>query len=333
MHESYRVAVVGATGAVGNTMLQILEERGFPIASLKLLASHRSAGEILSFKDAPIIVEELTHDSFGDVDVVFSSAGGAVSREFIPTAVEKGALVIDNTSAFRMDPDTPLVVPEVNMDAARTHNGLIANPNCSTIQMMVALKPIYDAVGIKRIVVSTYQSVSGKSGRAVIELVQQTKDALEGVPVTLDKFPHQMAFNVAFDWPFLDSGDNEEEVKMINETRKILADDTIGVSATTVRVPVFYAHSESINLETHGKLTAAEARECLATAPGVKLVDDPSNQQYPLAIDAAGKDDVYVGRIRDDASIENGLNLWVVADNLRKGAALNAIQIAENLLL
>ena len=333
MHESYRVAVVGATGAVGNTMLQILEERGFPIASLKLLASHRSAGEILSFKDAPIIVEELTHDSFEDVDVVFSSAGGSVSREFIPTAVEKGALVIDNTSAFRMDPDTPLVVPEVNMDAARTHSGLIANPNCSTIQMMVALKPIYDAVGIKRIVVSTYQSVSGKSGRAVIELVQQTKDALEGVPVTLDKFPHQMAFNVAFDWPFLDSGDNEEEVKMINETRKILADDTIGVSATTVRVPVFYAHSESINVETHGKLTAAEARACLATAPGVKLVDDPSNQQYPLATDAAGKDDVYVGRIREDASIENGLNLWVVADNLRKGAALNAIQIAENLLL
>ncbi len=333
MHESYRVAVVGATGAVGNTMLQILEERGFPIASVKLLASHRSAGEILSFKDAPIIVEELTHDSFEDVDVVFSSAGASVSREFMPTAVEKGALVIDNTSAFRMDPATPLVVPEVNMDAAERHNGLIANPNCSTIQMMVALKPIYDAVGIKRIVVSTYQSVSGKSGRAVIELVQQTKDALEGIPVTLDKFPHQMAFNVAFDWPFLDSGDNEEEVKMINETRKILEDDTIGVSATTVRVPVFYAHSESINVQTHRKLTAAEARECFAAAPGVKLVDDPSNQQYPLAIEAAGKDDVYVGRIRDDASIENGLNLWVVADNLRKGAALNAIQIAENLLL
>lgn len=219
------------------------------------------------------------------------------------------------------------------MDAAHTHNGLIANPNCSTIQMMVALKPIYDAVGIKRIVVSTYQSVSGKSGRAVMELVEQTKDALQGIPVTLDKFPHQMAFNVAFDWPFLDSGDNEEEVKMINETRKILKDDTIGVSATTVRVPVFFAHSESINVETHKKLTAAEARECLAAAPGVKLVDDPSNQQYPLAVDAAGKDDVYVGRIRDDASIENGLNLWVVADNLRKGAALNTIQIAENLLL
>ena len=332
MSESYRVAVVGATGAVGNTILQILEERSFPVAFLKLLASHRSAGEILSFKDDPIIVEELTHDSFDDVDIVFSSAGASVSREFIPTAIKKGALVIDNTSAFRMDAGTPLIVPEVNMDAARTHNGLIANPNCSTIQMMVALKPIYDSVGIKRIVVSTYQSVSGKSGRAVMELVQQTTEALGGKPITLEKFPHQMAFNVAFDWPFLDSGDTEEEVKMINETRKILADDTIGVSVTTVRVPVFFAHSESINVETHEKLTAAQARECLATAPGVKVVDDPGNQLYPLAVDIAGRDEVYVGRIRDDASIENGLNLWVVADNLRKGAALNAIQIAENLL-
>ena len=332
MSESYRVAVVGATGAVGNTILQILEERSFPVASLKLLASHRSAGEILSFKDDPIIVEELTHDSFDDVDIVFSSAGASVSREFIPTAIKKGALVIDNTSAFRMDAGTPLIVPEVNMDAARTHNGLVANPNCSTIQMMVALKPIYDSVGIKRIVVSTYQSVSGKSGRAVMELVQQTTEALGGKPITLEKFPHQMAFNVAFDWPFLDSGDTEEEVKMINETRKILADDTIGVSVTTVRVPVFFAHSESINVETHEKLTAAQARECLATAPGVKVVDDPGNQLYPLAVDIAGRDEVYVGRIRDDASIENGLNLWVVADNLRKGAALNAIQIAENLL-
>ena len=332
MRESYRVAVVGATGAVGNTMLQLLAERSFPAASLKLLASHRSAGEILTFKNEPIVVEELTHDSFADVDVVFSSAGASVSREFIPTAVDKGALVIDNTSAFRMDEGTPLVVPEVNMEAARTHNGLIANPNCSTIQMMVALKPIYDAVGIKRIIVSTYQSVSGKSGRAVLELVQQTTEALEGKPITLDKFPHQMAFNVAFDWPFLDNGDNEEEIKMINETRKILNDDTIGVSATTVRVPVFFAHSESINVETHKKLTATEVREILNDAPGVTLMDNPKNQEYPLAVDVAGKDDVYVGRIREDASIDNGLNLWVVADNLRKGAALNAIQIAENLL-
>lgn len=333
MCESYRVAVVGATGAVGNTMLHLLEERAFPIASLRLLASHRSAGEVLSFKDKPIVVEELTHASFDDVDLVFSSAGASVSREFMPTAVKKGALVVDNTSAFRMDADTPLVVPEVNMNAARKHKGLIANPNCSTIQMMVALKPIYDAAGIKRIVVSTYQSVSGKSGRAVMELVQQTTEALEGKPITLDRFPHQMAFNVAFDWPFTDSGDNEEELKMVNETWKILQDDTIGISATTVRVPVFFAHSESINVETREKLTPAEARECLAKAPGVQLVDDPDNLKYPLAVDVAGEDDVYVGRIREDVSIENGLNLWVVADNLRKGAALNAIQIAENLLL
>ncbi len=332
MCESYRVAVVGATGAVGNTLLELLAERDFPIASLKLLASHRSAGEIITFQDEHIIVEELTHDSFGDIDVVFSSAGASVSREFIPTAVENGALVIDNTSAFRMDADTPLVVPEVNMHAVQKHNRLIANPNCSTIQMMVALKPIYDAVGIKRIVVSTYQSVSGKSGRAVTELVQQTTSALQGKPIDLELFPHQMAFNVAFDWPFADSGDNEEEVKMISETRKILEDESIGVSATTVRVPVFYAHSESINVETREKLTPAQARECLADAPGVKLIDDPGNRKYPLAVDAAGKDDVYVGRIREDASVENGLNLWVVADNLRKGAALNAIQIAEKLL-
>ena len=332
MCESYRVAIVGATGAVGNTLLELLAERDFPIASLKLLASHRSAGEIITFQDEHIIVEELTHDSFGDIDVVFSSAGASVSREFIPTAVENGALVIDNTSAFRMDADTPLVVPEVNMHAVQKHNRLIANPNCSTIQMMVALKPIYDAVGIKRIVVSTYQSVSGKSGRAVMELVQQTTSALQGKPIDLELFPHQMAFNVAFDWPFTDSGDSEEEVKMVSETRKILEDASIGVSATTVRVPVFYAHSESINVETREKLTPAQARECLADAPGVKLIDDPGNQKYPLAVEAAGKDDVYVGRIREDASVENGLNLWVVADNLRKGAALNAIQIAEKLL-
>lgn len=332
MCESYRVAVVGATGAVGNTLLELLAERDFPIASLKLLASHRSAGEIITFQDEHIIVEELTHDSFGDIDVVFSSAGASVSREFIPTAVENGALVIDNTSAFRMDADTPLVVPEVNMHAVQKQNRLIANPNCSTIQMMVALKPIYDAAGIKRIVVSTYQSVSGKSGRAVMELVQQTTSALQGKPIDLELFPHQMAFNVAFDWPFTDSGDSEEEVKMVSETRKILEDASIGVSATTVRVPVFYAHSESINVETREKLTPAQARECLADAPGVKLIDDPGNRKYPLAVDAAGKDAVYVGRIREDASVENGLNLWVVADNLRKGAALNAIQIAEKLL-
>ena len=331
MSEHHRVAIIGATGAVGNTLMSILEERAFPIASLKLLASHRSAGEILTLKDQPIMVEELTHDSFDDVDLVFSSAGSSISKEFIPTAIDKSCLVIDNTSAFRMDADTPLVVPEVNMRAAIKHKGLIANPNCSTIQMVVALKPIYDRVGIKRIVVSTYQSVSGKSGSAVLELVDQTTAALEGRPIEPDKFPHQMAFNVAFDWPFLDSGDSEEEVKMVNETRKILEDDTIAVSATTVRVPVFFAHSESINVETEDKLSAEEARQLLSESPGVVVMDDPANRKYPLAVDVAGRDEVYVGRIREDRSIENGLNLWVVADNLRKGAALNAIQIAEML--
>ena len=331
MSEHHRVAIVGATGAVGNTLMSILEERAFPITSLKLLASHRSAGEVLTFKDRPIMVEELTHDSFDDVDLVFSSAGSSISKEFIPTAIDKSCLVIDNTSAFRMDADTPLVVPEVNMSAAIKHNGLIANPNCSTIQMVVALKPIYDRVGIKRIVVSTYQSVSGKSGSAVLELVDQTTAALEGRPIEPDKFPHQMAFNVAFDWPFSDSGDSEEEMKMVNETRKILEDDTIAVSATTVRVPVFFAHSESINVETEDKLSAEEARQLLSESTGVVVMDDPANRKYPLAVDVAGRDEVYVGRIREDRSIENGLNLWVVADNLRKGAALNAIQIAEML--
>ena len=329
MRDSYRVAIVGATGAVGNTMINLLEERGFPVASLKLLASHRSAGEILDFKDQPIIVEELTHDSFDDVDLVLASAGASVSREFMPTAVKKGCLVIDNTSAFRMDPNTPLIIPEVNIHAALRHQGLIANPNCSTIQMLVALKPLYDVAGIKRIVVSTYQSVSGKGGSAVVELVDQMVDALEGRPIKCNKFPHQMAFNVAFDWPFLDSGYSEEEMKLVNETRKILEDDSIGVSATAVRVPVFYAHSESINIETENKLTANEARQILSRAPGVVVMDEPKNRRYPNPVDVAGTDEVYVGRIREDNSIENGLNLWVVADNLRKGAALNAIQIAE----
>ena len=331
MNEYHRVAIVGATGAVGNTLMSILEERAFPIASLKLLASHRSAGEILTFKDQPIMVEELTHDSFDDVDLVFSSAGSSISKEFIPTAIDKGCLVIDNTSAFRMDADTPLVVPEVNMSAAIKHNGLIANPNCSTIQMVVALKPIYDRVGIKRIVVSTYQSVSGKSGSAVLELVDQITSALEGRPIEPDQFPHQMAFNVAFDWPFTESGDSEEEMKMVNETRKILEDETIAVSATTVRVPVFFAHSESVNVETEDKLSAEETRQLLSESPGLVVLDNPTNREYPLAVGVAGKDEVYVGRIREDRSIENGLNLWVVADNLRKGAALNAIQIAEML--
>jgi len=332
MSREYRVAIMGATGAVGATMMELLEERNFPVASLKLLASHRSAGTLKEFKSETIVVEELTHDSFDGVDLVLSSAGGSISKEFLPTAVKKNCISIDNTSAFRMDPDTPLIIPEVNMYAAHDHRGIISNPNCSTIQMLVALKPIYDAVGIKRIVVSTYQSVSGKGGAAVTELVTQTTAALEGRPVECDKFPHQMAFNVSFDWPFTDNGYSEEEMKMVHETHKIFEDDSIGVSPTTVRVPVFFAHSESINIETDQKLSVEDTRQILSQSEGIVVIDDPSQKQYPLAVDIAGTDSVFVGRIREDLSIENGLNMWVVADNLRKGAALNAIQIAEQLL-
>ena len=332
MSREYRVALMGATGAVGTSMLEILEERNFPVSSLKLLASHRSAGALKSFKDETVVVEELTHDSFEDVDLVLASAGGSISKEFLPTAVKNNCISIDNTSAFRMDPDTPLVIPEVNMHAAHDHQGIIANPNCSTIQMLVALKPIYDAVGINRIVVSTYQSVSGKGGACINELVDQTTSALNGRPVKCENFPHQMAFNVSFDWPFADNDYTEEEMKMVHETHKIFEDDSIGVSPTTVRVPVFYAHSESINLETREKLSAVDAREILQASEGVVVMDQPAERQYPLATDVAGSDSVFVGRIREDISIENGLNMWVVADNLRKGAALNAVQIAERLL-
>jgi len=331
MSREYRVALMGATGAVGTAMLEILEERNFPVASLKLLASHRSAGVLKSFKDETVVVQELTHDSFDDVDLVLAS-GGSISKEFLPTAVKKNCISIDNTSAFRMDPDTPLVIPEINMHVAHDHQGIIANPNCSTIQMLVALKPIYDAVGIKRIVVSTYQSVSGKGGACVNELVEQTASALNGRPVECEKFPHQMAFNVSFDWPFAENGYTEEEMKMVHETHKIFEDDSIGVSPTTVRVPVFYAHSESINVETKEKLSADDAREILQASEGVVVMDRPVERQYPLAVDVAGSDSVFVGRIREDFSMENGLNMWVVADNLRKGAALNAVQIAERLL-
>ena len=332
MSREYRVALMGATGAVGTAMLEILEERNFPVSSLKLLASHRSAGALKSFKDETVVVEELTHDSFENVDLVLASAGGSISKEFLPTAVKNNCISIDNTSAFRMDPDTPLVIPEVNMHAAHDHQGIIANPNCSTIQMLVALKPIYDAVGINRIVVSTYQSVSCKGGACINELVDQTTSALNGRPVKCENFPHQMAFNVSFDWPFADNDYTEEEMKMVHETHKIFEDDSIGVSPTTVRVPVFYAHSESINVETREKLSAVDAREILQASEGVVVMDQPAERQYPLATDVAGSDSVFVGRIREDISIENGLNMWVVADNLRKGAALNAVQIAERLL-
>ena len=332
MNEGYRVAVVGAVSVVGNTLIQIFEERTFPVTALKLLESDHAVDDILEFKDEPIMVEVLTHESFENVDLVFSIADTAVSREFIPTAVENGCLVIDVSNTFRRQTEIPLIIPEVNIQKAVGQSSVVANPRSSTIQMLVALKPIYDAVGIKRIVVSTYQSVSDKNGDAVVDLVDETIATLEGKPIEPGEFLHQMAFNVAFDWPLLDNGDNEEEMRLINETREILEDDSIGVSATTVRVPVFFAHSESINIETEHKLSPDGARELLSQASSVVVVDDPQNLQYPLAIDVAGKDEVYVGRIREDRSIENGLNLWVVADNLRKGMALNAIQIAENLI-
>lgn len=332
--DKYNVAIVGATGAVGKVMREILEERDFPVESLKLLASYRSIGKKLEFKNEELSVEELIQDSFDGVDIVLASAGATISQEFMPIAVEKGCVVIDNTSAFRMDPEVPLVVPEVNSHAALRHNGLIANPNCSTIQMVVAIKPLHDEAKIKRIVVSTYQSVSGAGQKAINELEQQTRDLLDGKPIVCEKFPHQIAFNALPQIDvFLENGYTKEEMKMVNETKKIMEDDSIRITATTIRIPAFYAHSESVNIETEKKLTADQAREILSTAPGVTVVDEPDKQLYPLATEATGKDDTFVGRIREDLSIENGLNLWIVSDNLRKGAALNSIQIAERLIL
>ena len=333
MKDKYRVAVVGATGAVGNEMVSILEERNFPVGELKLFASERSEGKFLEFKGKNIRVNKLTKDSFNGIDIALFSAGASRSLEFAPKAVNSGAVVIDNSSAFRMESNVPLVVPEVNKHALKKHKGIIANPNCSTIQMVVALKPIHDAVRIKRIVVSTYQAVSGTGKKAIQELEQQTRDLFSLREITVSIYPHQIAFNCIPQIDvFLDNGYTKEEMKMVNETRKIMEDDTIRVTATTVRVPVFSAHSESVNIETYKKITADEVRKLLLKAPGVKVVDEPKNSVYPLAIDSAGRDEVFVGRIREDESIDNGINMWIVSDNLRKGAALNAVQIAEILI-
>ncbi len=329
----YNVAIVGATGAVGQVMRQILEERDFPVARLRLLASARSLGKRLLFKGEEIPVEELKESSFQGIDIVLSSAGSAISRWFVPYAVKAGAVVIDNTSAFRMDPETPLVVPEVNPEEIKRHKGIIANPNCSTIQLVVVLRPLHDAAGVKRAVISTYQAVSGAGLKASFELKTQSQAVLNGKKAENEVFPHQIAFNVLPQIPqknaFGPDGYTEEETKMINETKKIMGDQSIELTATCVRVPVFVAHSEAVNIETHRKLTAQQAREILAAAPGVTVLDDPGRQLYPLAVEAEGKDDTFVGRIREDLSTENGLALWIVSDNLRKGAALNAVQIAE----
>lgn len=329
----YSVAVVGATGLVGGKMREILEERHFPVSQIKLLASKRSKGRSFSFKGEEVKVEELGPDSFKGVDFALFSAGGSVSKEFAPIAVKSGAIVIDNSSAFRMDEDVPLVVPEVNPEEVKWHRGIIANPNCSTIQMVVVLKPIHDVAGIRRIVVSTYQSVSGTGKSAVEELEGQSAKFLRGEEIKPFVYPHQIAFNVL---PHIDvfeaNGYTKEEMKMVGETKKIMGDPSIAITATCARVPVYVGHSEAVNIETEKKLSVAETREILSKAPGVKLQDDPSHSIYPLAIDAAGKDECFVGRVREDESIENGLDLWIVSDNLRKGAALNAVQIAELLV-
>lgn len=329
----YNVGVVGATGAVGRKMISILEERNFPIESLTLLASPRSAGQTLPFRGRSIEVEKLTEKSFTGLDFALFSAGAAVSREYAPRAVEAGCIVIDNSSAYRMEKDVPLVVPEVNPGVVGSLPGIIANPNCSTIQMVVVLHPIHVKYRIKRVVVSTYQSVSGSGLKAVSELERQTRDILDGKEVECQVYPHQIAFNcLPHIDAFAENGYTKEEMKMVNETLKILDDDSIRVSPTAVRVPVFYSHSESVNVETESPITANAVRRLLENSPGVRVLDDPENNEYPLAAEGEGKDDVFVGRLRDDISRDRAINFWVVSDNLRKGAALNAVQIAELIL-
>ncbi len=327
------IAVAGATGAVGREMLKTLEAREFPAYEVRALASARSAGSSVSFKGQTLAVQELTERSFADVDIALFSAGGGVSATFAPYAVKSGCVVVDNSSHWRMDARCPLVVPEVNPHDLQWHGGIIANPNCSTIQMVVALKPLHDAAGIRRVVVSTYQAVSGTGQKAVDELEKQVRQMFNLQEPEVAVYPHRIAFNcLPHIDAFLDDGYTKEELKMIQETVKIMGDESIKVTATTVRVPVFYGHSESVNIETAKKLTVPQARAVLAQAPGVTVLDNPAEMIYPMAIQAAGEDDTFVGRIREDKTIEHGLNMWIVADNLRKGAALNAVQIAEELV-
>ncbi len=335
MSRQFNIAIVGATGAVGSEMLRVLEERDFPVKELRLLASERSEGNFLEFKGEQIMVQRLAKDSFEGIDIALFSAGGGRSEEYCPIAVQAGAVCIDNSSAWRMDPGVPLVVPEVNPEAIAGYKnkGIVANPNCSTIQMVVALKPLHDFGKITRVVVSTYQAVSGTGQKAIDELRIQSGELLNGRPVECKAYPHQIGFNcLPHIDVFLENGYTREEMKLVDETKKILGDDSIRVTATTVRVPVFYSHSESVNIETEKKISVAKARELFATASGVELVDDVGSNTYPMPIDAAGQDLTFVGRLREDETIANGLNLWVVADNLRKGAATNAVQIAEILV-
>ncbi len=337
MSQEYDVAVVGATGAVGEVMLELLEQREFPVRRLYPLASSRSAGKKVMFKGKPIAVNDLSEFDFSKVQIGLFSAGGSVSAEYAPQAAEAGCVVIDNTSYFRLDDDVPLIVPEVNPEALGLYSArnIIANPNCSTIQMLVALKPIYDAVGIERINVATYQAVSGTGKEAIEELAGQTARLLNGQEIECEVYPKQIAFNVLphID-TFQDNGYTREEMKMVWETQKIFEDPSIAVNPTCVRVPVFYGHSEAVHIETVDLLEPEQARQMLAAAPGVALLDEREDGGYPTAVsEGAGQDPVYVGRIRRDISHHNGLNLWIVADNLRKGAALNSVQIAESLVL
>ena len=334
MKTGMNVAVVGATGVVGEAMLSILEKRQFPINNIYPLASSRSAGNSVLFKGRSVEVGRLDEFDFSTTDLGLFAAGGSVSAEYAPKAVAAGCLVVDNTSYFRNDPEIPLIVPEVNLHALDKHQGIIANPNCSTIQMVVALKPIYDAVGIHRINVATYQAVSGAGRRAIEELAGQTAAVLNGKKPTIDVMSKQIAFNVIPEIDsFQDNGYTREEMKMVWETRKILEDETLMINPTTVRVPVFYGHSEAVHLETRDAVTAAEVRQLLSVAPGVTVIDDHTPGGYPTAVtEAAKQDGVFVGRIREDISCDRGINLWIVSDNIRKGAALNSIQISEALL-
>ena len=332
--DRYVVAIIGATGVVGKESLAILDERNFPLGELRLFASKRSAGERLSCQNQDWTVEELTPEGpFDGIDFAFISASEEVSREYAPRLAQAGAIVIDDSAVFRMDADVPLVVPEVNPNALDSiPRRIISIPNCTTTPLVMALKPIHQAATIKRVVVTTFQSVSGTGAAAMDELLEQTKALLSFNEVNVTVYPHQIAFNcLPVVGSFSDAGDCSEESKIVNETRKILGEPTLRLTATTVRVPVFRSHSEAVNIETARKLSANEARAILSTAPGVLVYDDPSRKVYPMPIDVAGTDEVYVGRIREDATVPSGLNLWIVADNLRKGAALNAIQIAEKL--
>jgi aspartate-semialdehyde dehydrogenase len=342
MMRKVNVAIVGATGAVGTQMIKLLENSSLPLGTVKFLASKRSAGKQLSFKGDTQTIEELVPDSFEGIDLALFSAGGGISATFAPEAVKRGAIVVDNTSHFRMDPEVPLVVPEVNPEALREHKGIIANPNCSTIQMMVALEPIRQAFGLNRVLVSTYQAVSGAGNQAMEELKQQTRDYLDEKPVAEwqadilpcggDKKHYPLAFNALPQIDvFADGGYTYEECKMINETKKIMEDDTIKVSATCVRIPVMSGHSESVYIETERAATVAEIQALMEKAAGVVLEDDPSQQIYPQALNSVGKNETFVGRIRKDPDEEKGVHMWVVSDNLLKGAAWNSLQIAETM--